>query len=115
MVVTGGLKSSSIGLTSVELYVEGSNADNWTEGPTLPETYSFGQHIVSDDFSLYYINTWENKLRRLNCVRPTECQWISLGLTLKTPRHSAVVSLIPDNLASCRPSNKSLQLENKQN
>ena len=67
------------------------------------------------DFSLYYINTWENKLRRLNCVRPTECQWISLGLTLKTPRHSAVVSLIPDNLASCRPSNKSLQLENKQN
>ena len=41
---------------------------------TLLETYSFGQHIVSDDFSLYYINTWENKLRRLNCVRPTECQ-----------------------------------------
>ena len=74
MVVTGGLKSSTIGLTSVELYVEGSNADNWPEGPTLPETYSFGQHIVSDDFSLYYINTWENKLRRLNCVRPTECQ-----------------------------------------
>ena len=104
LVVAGGFNAMSVTNTySVEFYVEGSNADDWIIGPYLPNNISveYGARIVSDDIDVYYINTYANTFLKLECQDDLECMWTNLDLSLKTPRHSAVVSLIPDNLANC--------------
>ena len=114
LVVTGGKNDAGIEGSSVEIYVEGYDTPGWIEGPELP-SYNVAGDVVSDDFALYYINTYYNIFLKLNCITAFDCHWTTLSLSLKTLRYDAVVALIPDNLATCRPSNKSVQIENKQN
>ena len=88
-------------LTSIEIYVEGSNAYGWIEGPHFHDRLTDVGHIVSDDFALHYINTVDNIFLRLDCVQYDNCDWTPLDLRLKSPRYEATVSLIPDKLANC--------------
>ena len=71
------------------------------QGPALPEE-SVGMrshNIVSNENSLYYINTLSNTFLKLVCSETIEdCDWQQLEQTLKHPRGGAVALMLPDDM-----------------
>ena len=87
-------------ITSVEFLV--LNDQNWIPGPSLPFYPTDYSRIVVNENQLYFIDTFQNMILTLDC--PTDlfsCNWKEMEQKLEYPRKYAIVSLIPDSLASC--------------
>ena len=72
-------------------------------GPALPEesTGYNSYKIVSNDDSLYYINTWSNTFYKLVCSETIEianCCWEKLERKLEHPRKFAVAAMLPESM-----------------
>ena len=77
----------------------------WIEGPSLP-SYQLPKyiapHIVTNEDNLYFIDTDQNIILRLDCPSDlSSCQWIKMQQKLDFGRRGGVVALIPDFMASC--------------
>ena len=87
----------------------------WVPGPSLPEAtlkgslpfdidipYYISPYIVSNEDNLYFIDTDQNVILRLDCPSDlSSCQWIKMQQKLEFPRRRGVVALIPDSMTSC--------------
>ena len=87
----------------------------WVQGPSLPKAtikgslpsydipYYISPYIVSNDDNLYFIDTDQNVILKLECHNfLTTCHWIKMPQKLEFPRRRGVVALIPDSMASCQ-------------
>ena len=82
--------------------VEFLSQNEWRKGPDLPESYDLrGHQIVFQDNALFYINTKDNVILKLDCELIDACTWIPLPQILKKIRKHAVVALIPEDRSNC--------------
>ena len=75
-------------------------------GPSLPGDYhgdnAYGHEMVSNDETLFYINTYDNVFLQLTCNESLEdCHWDTLAAKLQISRCDAFVTLIPDHMTDC--------------
>ena len=72
-------------------------------GPELPENYHrFGHEIVSNGETVYYVNTVDKVILKLDC--PTDlksCKWTILEQKLESSRQRALAFIVPDELTEC--------------
>ena len=70
-------------------------------GPALPEEAfdKDSEIIVSNEESLYYINTWDNVIYKLVCSETiTDCSWRKLDQKLEFHRWGAIALMLPESL-----------------
>ena len=75
----------------------------WFRGPDIPETkklLDLGHEIVSNDESLFYINTYANSFYKLECSGSIQnCEWKKMDQQLRNPREHAVTLMLPDYMS----------------
>lgn len=98
-------------ISSTEFLNLGEENRAWQLGPQLPyvSVEQYGHRIVSNEESLYYINTFGNMFYKLMCPDPellSNCYWESLiNAELKYPRSWAVALMLPEdmlNMVNCK-------------
>ena len=70
-------------------------------GPRLPEQFDYDDKIISNDDSLYFVNTNSNLFLKLDCTEDLTCKWNKMEQKLEVPRANGVAVLIPDELTDC--------------
>ena len=82
-------------------YSEAPKWDNRGTELDLHSDYNYGQLLVSNGETLFYINTMINTFYRLEHTFQGGFEWIRMNLSLETPRQYAIGVLISDELANC--------------
>ena len=98
--------SNSDTCTTVEILDLTQKEPKWVQGPELLTTnigggFNRGHHIVSNEETLFYINTMKGLILRLECSSIENCQWVELNRQFQFLRNAGVVALVPDELTDC--------------
>ena len=98
LVVAGGYTSNSTEFLNLE---EGTNKI-WQLGPPPPFDSLLGHKIVSNEQSLYYLNTFTNEFYQLMCPELlSNCYWEQLtNAKLRYSRLRAVAFMLPSDMLS---------------
>ena len=98
LVVAGGYTSNSTEFLNLE---EGTNKI-WQLGPPPPFDSLLGHKIVSNEESLYYLNTFTNEFYQLMCPELlSNCYWEQLtNAKLRYSRLRAVAFMLPNDMLS---------------
>ena len=75
-------------------------------GPVLPGMSSYlGHKIVSDSNTVYYVNTVDNFILKLECpseiAQIASCEWILMDQKLSISRSQSLAFLVDDELTEC--------------
>ena len=99
--------SNSETCTTVEFLDLNREEPQWIRGPDLLVSttgggFNRGHHIVSNEETLFYINTIKSLILRLECSSIENCQWVELNRQFQfITRNAGIVALVPDELTDC--------------